>query len=212
MTDSTLRLYLVRHGITAWNRALRLQGHSDILLDSEGEEQARRIAARMAAMTRPPQAIYSSDLTRARYTAEAIAAPLGLTVQTTPLLRELMLGDWEGLTREEIEARGDAEHLERYRLHPHQHVPPGAETVEEAWGRMLAFLDLIHQSHTHGEVAIVGHGGSLRLLLMEALAAPMVTFRHILLGNTGLSIIEESGPPEARIRRVMLLNDTSHLL
>jgi len=78
-----LRLYLIRHGITPWNRALRLQGHSDILLDAEGEAQARRIAARMASLPRPPQVIYSSDLTRARYTADAIAAPLGLTVQTT---------------------------------------------------------------------------------------------------------------------------------
>ncbi|HZO91262.1 MAG TPA: histidine phosphatase family protein [Chthonomonadaceae bacterium] len=211
MSSDSLRLYLVRHGVTAWNRQMRMQGHTDVPLDEEGLEQARRIARRLASEARPPQAVWSSDLLRARQTAEAIAAPLGLTVQTTPLLRETMLGEWEGLTRAEIEARGDGEHLARYILDSHKYRPPGGETLEAAWERMVRAAAEIRAQHPRGQVAIVGHGGSLRVLLCEALDAPIASLRRLWLDNASLSVIEQYGDPCNPIRRVTLLNDTSHL-
>lgn len=211
MPNDTLRLYLIRHGVTVWNREMRIQGHSDTPLDSEGCAQARRLAARLAASDRPPQAVWSSDLLRARQTAEAVAAPLGLRVQTTPLLRETMLGDWEGLTRADIEARGEAEHLERYRRDPHAHRPPGGETLEAAWERMEQAAHAIRAAHPSGQVAIVGHGGSLRVLICAALGAPITSLRHLWLDNASLSLIEEYGGDRSGLRRVLLLNDTSHL-
>lgn len=190
---------------------MRFQGHTDIALDEEGREQAQRIAARLARLKPPPIAVWSSDLGRARETAEAIAAPHGLTVQTTPLLRETGLGAWEGLTRTEIEARGESELLKGYVQNSHLNRPPGGETLEAAWERMTQAVAQIHEQHPSGGVVIVGHGGSLRALICDALDAPISSMRRIWLANASLSIIEEHEGVVGRVRRVTLLNDTSHL-
>ncbi len=209
--DSAGQLYLVRHGITLWNKAMRFQGHTDIALDEEGREQAQRIAARLARLQQPPVAVWSSDLGRAVETAEAIAAPHGLTVQTTPLLRETSLGEWEGLTRTEIEARGESALLRGYVQDSHVNRPPGGETLEAAWERMTHALGQIQEQSPSGGVVIVGHGGSLRALICDALDAPISSMRRIWLANASLSIIEESASIVGRVRRLTLLNDTSHL-
>lgn len=211
MAESGLRFYLVRHGVTAWNREMRMQGHTDIPLDEEGLQQAALIGARFAGEPRPPQAVWSSDLLRARQTAEAIAAPLGLAVQTTELLRETKLGEWEGLTRDEIQARGDAVQLANYLRDSLRYRPPGGETLEAAWERMLEAMALIRGEHKQGEVAIVGHGGSLRVLLCDALEAPISSMQRLWLDNTSVSILEEWGDNPNRRRRVLTVNDTSHL-
>lgn len=188
-----------------------MQGHTDIPLDAQGRAQAERIGARLAAAPHPPRAVWSSDLSRARDTAEAIARPLGLIVQTSPLLRETCLGAWEGLTRADIEARGEARLLADYVRDSHRHRPPAGETLEAVWERMMAAVQTIRESHPTGETAIVGHGGSLRALLCAALDAPVPSMRRLWLDNASLSIIEEFDPPEGRVSRITLLNDTSHL-
>lgn len=211
MSEELLRWYLVRHGETDWNREMRMQGHTDVPLNALGQEQALRIADRLAAEEHPPQTIWSSDLSRARLTAEAIAAPHNLSVHTTPLLRETMLGRWEGLTRPEIIALGDEEALENYVRDPLRHRPPGGETLEEAWERMSRVATEIRTAHPAGRVAIVGHGGSMRVLLCEALDAPLAFMRRIWLGNASLSIVDYIGGAAGDRRYVTLLNDTSHL-
>lgn len=211
MAATGWKLYLVRHGVTEWNKAMRFQGHTDIPLDEEGREQARKIAARLGRLSESPLAVYSSDLGRAIETAEAIAAPYGLTVQTTPLLRETSLGEWEGLTREDIEARGESELLTGYVQNSHLNRPPGGETLEAAWERMTQVVTRIHEQYSSGGVVIVGHGGSLRALICDALDAPISSMRRIWLANASLSIIEEHEGVVGRIRRLTLLNDTSHL-
>ncbi len=209
--ENRLRLYVVRHGITAWNREMRMQGHTDIALDAEGARQAERLASRLAASPHPPQYIYASDLARAHETAEAIARPLGLAVQTTPLLRETQLGAWEGLTRADIEARGDAQLLADYLRDSHAYRPPNGETLEAVWERINQVVSDIRRDHASGQVAIVGHGGSLRALLCAALDAPVASMRRLWLDNASLSIVEDVGPPDGRVSRVILVNDTGHL-
>ena len=209
--EQRLRLYIVRHGVTLWNREMRMQGHTDIPLDEEGKRQAELLAARLYACAHSPQWVYSSDLARARQTAESIARPLGLAVQTTPLLRETCLGDWEGLTRADIEARGDGQLLTDYLRDSHTFRPPGAETLEAVWERISRAVQAIRHDHPSGQVVIAGHGGSLRALLCEALDAPISSMRRLWLDNASLSIIDEVGLPGHRIRRVTLINDTSHL-
>jgi alpha-ribazole phosphatase len=211
MKPDVLRLYIVRHGVTAWNQEGRIQGHSDTPLSAEGVVQAQRIGARLARLEPPLQAVWSSDLMRARQTAEAIAAPFDLAVQTTPLLREMMLGEWEGLTQDEIEARGDMALLERYRRDPGQHRPPGGEALEAAWDRVTTAVREIRALHPGGQVAVVGHGGSLRALLCEALNAPVASMLCFSLANASLSIIEEVSHSDHSLRRIRLVNDTSHL-
>lgn len=188
-----------------------MQGHTDIELNAEGRRQAERIGSRLSLIERRPQAVYSSDLSRARHTAEAIASPLGLMVHTDVRLRETSLGDWEGLTREEIHARGEGELLERYHREPHLQRPPNSETLETVWERMHFALDAIRESHPTGTVVIVGHGGSLRALICSALDAPIKSMRRFYLNNCSLTIVDESGPLSDRTPSLLLLNDTSHL-
>ena len=211
MKRETRPIYLVRHGVTAWNREMRMQGHTDVPLDPEGRAQAEAIGARLSLLPAPPAAVYSSDLSRAVRTAEAIAAPLNLTVQTTALLRETMLGVWEGLTREEIEARGDGDLLQGYLRDSHHNRPPDSEKLEEVWARMNEAMQRIRTAHPDDSVAIVGHGGSLRVLLCAALGTDIDSMRRLWLDNASLSILEESPGPAPAYQRVLLVNDTSHI-
>lgn len=189
-----------------------MQGQTDVPLGDAGQAQAARIGARMACMALPPEIVWSSDLSRARTTADAIAQPLGLAVRTLPELREIKFGAWEGLTVEEIRARGEGELLANYRLDPFQHRPPGAETLHEVWARMMAAAAIIRaESGVAERVAIVGHGGSLRVLVCEALEAPITSMRHLFFDNASLSILEEQVVPTGMFRRLLLFNDTLHL-
>ena len=190
---------------------MRMQGHTDIPLDAEGTLQAEKLAARLSVSLHPPQWIYASDLSRARDTAACIARPLGLSVQTTPLLRETNLGTWEGMTRAEIEARGEGELLINYLIDSYVHRPPGSETLDAVWERMTRIMNEIRYAHPTGSVAIVGHGGSLRALLCAALETPITSMRRLWLDNASLSIVEETASSEYRFERVLLINDTSHL-
>ncbi len=96
-------LLLARHGETDWNRARRWQGHADRPLTDRGRAQATALAERLADIEL--DAVYSSDLRRARETAEAVARAQGLDVVELPELREVDVGSWEGLTRDEAEVR-----------------------------------------------------------------------------------------------------------
>ncbi len=189
-----------------------MQGHADIPLDAEGMAQAECLAGRLACADHPPEVIWSSDLVRAIQTARPMAERLGLPIRTTPLLRETMLGDWEGLTREEIEARGDGPLLQAYRHDPFANRPPGGETLEAAWERMLTAAAEIRRDHPSGQVAVVGHGGSLRVLLCEALDAPITSMRRFWLANMSVSIIEEKNHSDGvYTKHLTLLNDIGHL-
>src|ERR1700741_2656837 len=96
-------LLLVRHGETDWNRERRFQGHADQPLNETGREQARAPATDLDG--NGIDLIYTSDLARARETAEIVGAQLGLDVVAMRELREIDVGEWEGLTWQEIEER-----------------------------------------------------------------------------------------------------------
>jgi len=97
------RIVILRHGRTEWNATRRYQGQEDPPLDSVGQAQAIEVAALVAAMH--PELIVSSDLQRARQTAEKLASLTGLELRTDVRLRERHLGHWQGLTRDEVAAR-----------------------------------------------------------------------------------------------------------
>jgi broad specificity phosphatase PhoE len=163
-------------------------------------------------MALPPQAVWSSDLSRAKSTAEAIALPLGLEVRTLSELRETKFGAWEGLTMEDIAARGEDTLLANYRSDPFRYRPPGAESLEEVWDRMIAALAIVRaESGDLERIAIVGHGGSLRVLVCDALEAPITSMRHLVFENASLSVFEERLEATRKFSRLMLFNDTQHL-
>jgi len=150
-------ILLARHGETDWNRDLRVQGHSDTPLNEVGREQARALAAALAGER--IQAIYASDLSRARETAEIVAGTRELEVRLDPELRERNFGSWEGLTREEIDGRfGESS------------VPDG-ETNDEVRERVLGAVHRIVALHPGQEVLVVSHGGALNSLWHHASGA-----------------------------------------
>jgi 2,3-bisphosphoglycerate-dependent phosphoglycerate mutase len=147
-------LLLARHGETDWNRELRVQGTSDTELNALGRSQAAELAQQLA--DTPLDAIYSSDLSRARETAEIVAVTTGHEVRVDPGLRERDFGSWEGLTREEIDARF-ADH--------EQH---DGETYEQVRARVLATAHRIVAAHPGETVLVVSHGGALNALWHDA--------------------------------------------
>src|SRR6266571_6575575 len=96
---SPARLLLVRHGESTWNREHRIQGQLDPPLSAEGRRQAARLAHRLTG--RKPHGLYTSDLRRAVETAAPIEQITGLQATKLPELREIFLGEWEGLQTEE---------------------------------------------------------------------------------------------------------------
>jgi broad specificity phosphatase PhoE len=203
------RILLVRHGETAWNAEGRVQGRTDTPLSDKGRAQAASLAERLKSVTLA--AVYSSDLSRARETAETLAAPHGsLPVLPDARLRERGYGDWEGLTLTEIAARypkeWDQYHYQRLLDAP---VPDG-EAWEQVIARFLPALRQIVQDHSGPDetVLLVGHGGSLRAAILDALAAPLPVLVRLRLDNASLSRLDYT---KSNYGRVIFLNDTSHL-
>ena len=148
-------LLLVRHGETDWNAEGRLQGHTDRPLNDYGREQARRLAEQLEQI----DAVYASDLSRARETAEIVAGRLGLPVVVDPDLREKDWGTWEGLTSDErlgVEYEG--------------------ETTEAHRDRVLAAVQRIAERHPGERVLVVTHGGCLRRIqaAVAGVAMPVI--------------------------------------
>ena len=198
------RLLLVRHGLTDWNRQGRIQGHSEIELNQVGLAQARALSERLASETL--DAIYASNLGRARATAEIIAAPHGLPVQIEPRLCEANYGAWEGHTMDELR-RDDPERATAWMTEPVDVCPPGGETLEEVADRVAAVLDELRQRPDDEQIVLVGHGGSVRALLSVALQIPQGYSRRLRVDTASLSIIQLNKD------RAMLcsFNDRHHL-
>ncbi len=163
-------LLLIRHGETDWNVDGRYTGQSDIPLNDNGRVQARQAAAQLAA--NPPDVVVSSDLERARETAEIIAAPFQLPVHTDPRLREINQGVWEGMYFPDIKAKYAAEFAAR-EADPLSVAPPGGETVGQVRERVLTAVADIHQKYPGQRVAVVAHGLALALIKAAAINHPI---------------------------------------
>ncbi|BDG10751.1 histidine phosphatase family protein [Anaeromyxobacter paludicola] len=158
-------LLLVRHGETDWNACGRWQGHTDVPLNATGRAQARALAERLRAHR--VRAIASSDLCRARGTAEIVGEALGLEVGLVdPDLRERAYGRWEGLTRGECEARYP-EHWARHASDPRV-APPGGESIEDLLARVVPAIHRACEA-LDAPALLVTHGGVMRAFLFAAL-------------------------------------------
>lgn len=167
-------LLLARHGESDWNRSKRWQGFADRPLTDRGRQQAEELADRLD--DTELDAIYSSDLQRARDTAEAVARRKGLEVKTTPALREVDVGSWSGLTRAEAEA-GYPEAYARW-LQGAEGWEDG-ETYEQLSNRVLEAIRRIAADHDRGRVLVVAHGGTIRAVHAAALGVDVHTYRRI---------------------------------
>ena len=196
MSEAATRIIAIRHGETDWNVAMRIQGQLDIALNEVGRRQARRLAGALADARL--DAIYSSDLIRARATAQAVAGRAGLEVHTDSGLRERGFGVFEGLTFPEIEQRFP-DQARRWRQREAGFGPAGGETLAVFFARVVASVAALAAQHRGEHIAIVAHGGVLDALYRAATRMPLDAPRTWQLGNasinrllasdTGLSIV-----------------------
>lgn len=182
-----MRILLLRHAETEWNRERRFQGWRDVPLSATGREQAES-AARLLAATRI-DAVWSSPLARARDTAVIIAAPHRLAVQESEAFREMGFGDWEGLTRDEVRERFPDAHR-AWAETPHEAAWPGAETLAAVRARALAGLEALRAAHSGQTICLVSHGITGRILILEALGLGPDRLWSFHLSSTGISELE----------------------
>ena len=175
MTD----LWLIRHGQTDWNLTGRWQGQASDApgLNDTGYSQALAVREQMTGKSF--SAIYSSNLLRARQTAELIAEPLDLTITLEPRLREINLGAWEGMLSSDIEAQYPRE-LEERRQNPFYAHAPNGESPLEVSKRVIAAVNEIAWKHPNNSVLIVSHGVSLAVIICHAQGIRMdKVYEHI---------------------------------
>jgi broad specificity phosphatase PhoE len=153
-------IVLVRHGETDWNRERRFQGHADTALNEAGRTQAEVLADTL--VNDGLTAVYTSPLRRASETAAIVAARLGLDVRPLEALREIRVGDWQGLTVDEVK--------ERYpELQDWRSGWPGGETYEELSARVVPALVGLADEHPDERLLIVTHAGPVRAALAAAM-------------------------------------------
>ncbi|MCC2592606.1 histidine phosphatase family protein [Tessaracoccus sp. OS52] len=157
-------LVLLRHGQTEWNHIDRMQGQADVHLDATGITQAH--AAARALASRHFDAVYSSDLVRAKATADTVAADLGLPVVVDPRLQEIHMGSWSGKTRAEVEAEFP-EFATLYWEGKDFRRSPEGETIAEMVERSMPALREIIERHRGHQVLVVGHGFMLAQLVQN---------------------------------------------
>lgn len=185
------RICLIRHGETAWNAERRIQGQIDIGLSAVGFAQARAAAARLCA--EPVAALYSSDLLRARQTAEVIAAALDLSSILHPEFRERRYGVFEGRTYDEARSAYPEDYAAFERRDPAYAFPSGGESLLEFHARVTAPLRALAARHAGQTVLLVTHGGVLDIVNRFVRGKPLDAPRDFLIPNAGISWLAVSG-------------------
>ncbi|GAA1007628.1 bifunctional RNase H/acid phosphatase [Acrocarpospora pleiomorpha] len=199
-------LLLLRHGQTPLSIEKRFSGTGDPSLTPAGMAQAEAVAVRLAREPYRIEAIMSSPLTRARQTAEAVGARIGLPVRVDEGLREADFGAWEGHTFAEIQERWPHE-LAAWLADPAV-APPGGESFTEAGRRVERARDRILTDHQGKTVLMVSHVTPIKLLVRFALDAPPEALYRMHLDLACLSIIDYYADGPAVLRT---FNDTTHL-
>lgn len=175
MTGRT-RIYLIRHGQVVGHETPSYNGHADVALTAFGVEQYHELRERLA--DKEISACYSSDLSRCAIGAEIICRPLDITPRLDSRLRELNIGIWEGMTWTEIVARYPEEWQQRLADIVNYRVPDG-ENLTDLADRALPALKEIVAAHRGENVLVVGHGGMNRVLLLDAIGAPLSALFNI---------------------------------
>jgi alpha-ribazole phosphatase len=175
MTPHT-RIHLVRHGQVEGFDQKRYNGQTDVALTDLGVEQYHLIKERLA--TTAISACYTSDLTRCVTGADIICRQFGIEPVRRRELRELNIGIWEGLTWTEIKTRWPLEWQARLDDLVHYRVPQG-ENLLEVEVRVMPVIKEIVERHAGQEVLVVGHGGVNRVVLLNAIGAPLARMFNI---------------------------------
>jgi broad specificity phosphatase PhoE len=201
----TTRLLLVRHGATTATDEGRFSGSSGADLSDEGRRQATRLGARLA--REPITALYSSPLSRAFDTARIIGARVGLAPIVRDALREIGHGHWEGKKRADVEREFAVEYA-AWEADPFTFAPQDGESGVAVLARALPVIREIVTAHPGGQVVVVSHKATLRLILSSLLGFDARGYRDRLDQSPAcLNVVDFKDPVRARL---MLFNDTSH--
>ena len=178
------RVLAIRHGETAWNVDMRIQGQLDIPLNETGRWQAHRLA--LAVAVEGISAVYSSDLLRAFETAQSVARGCGQPIHTDTGLRERGFGVFEGLTFREVEQRWP-EQSERWRKRDPAFGPEGGETLRDFNERCVETATRLAAAHPGETIALVAHGGVMDSLYRAASRVALDAPRSWQLGNASIN-------------------------
>lgn len=200
-----IKLYLVRHGETAGNVNGWYQGSTDIPLNDKGIAQAQCLSHYLA--DTHFDAVYSSTLKRARKTAEIVAAPHGLEVESHDELQEVNFGDWEGHTYEEIQRLWPGEIEAFYDSHGVMRAHGGESFIDVEHRATAKVKELVSRHKNGDQIMVVCHGATLRCLLFGLLGLSMDRIWVFQQYNTAFNIIEYYGKKNV----MTLMNCTDHL-
>ena len=195
-------LILIRHGETDWNRELRFQGHVDVPLNATGHEQARRLAARLAAEKLVVDHLVCSDLIRTQQTAtpslQVLFPQLHIHTLTDASLREQAFGEVDGKRVEDVKLE-HADAWAQWLRFEADYGMPGGETTRQFHTRVMAALHRLAQQHAGQTLVVVTHGGVLDMVWRTA-------------RGLGLEGPRQSDIPNAALNRVRLRGDAIELL
>ncbi|MGA2464330.1 MAG: histidine phosphatase family protein [Thermodesulfobacteriota bacterium] len=199
------RIILVRHGETEWNRVERFRGRADLPLNDTGLAQAEDTGRRIAAEYRPV-AVYSSPLSRAVKTAEAIAGHFTLPVQVHAGLIDIDYGQWQGLTPDKAKERW-AEVVDAWYNTPHTARIPGGETLDELRARAMGTVNELAVRHQGQTIVLVAHTVINRIILLGVLSMENDRFWRLRQDTCAINVFEVKGS----VFTLVSLNDTCHL-
>lgn len=214
-----LKIYLVRHGESAWNVKQLYTGQTDVPLSELGEKQAERAAERLRGVEL--QAVYASPLKRAQDTARPIAGAHKLSLLLDERLAEIHHGAWEGNPAEVIREQY-ADEYHAWRTQPQRAQMPDGESLQDVARRVERFMQDLLAERAGGNMLIVSHDAVLRLIVLQALGLGTEFFWRWRFDNASVSIVEQSDmerggtdwqgsiPPTGGFR-LALLNDVHHL-
>jgi alpha-ribazole phosphatase len=188
--EQRLRLYLIRHGEVEGAADGRLLGRTDPPLSERGLEQSRELAELLS--TLPISVVYSSDLQRARMTADAIARRGDLKVKESPAWREIDMGEWEGRTIAALHHESP-ELLAQVFNNPASFQYRGGESFASFTARVQTAISQLLLTHKSGDVALVAHGGVCRTIIGGVLGLPMQNWLRLAQGHACLNVIEWYG-------------------
>lgn len=199
------KVFLIRHGETEWNKLGKFQGSTDIPLSKEGIVQAQCVSERLNGNF---DYIYSSPLKRAVKTAEIIAATKGIKPLIAKDMTEINFGQWEGLTRQEIEKNYPEEFIKWSRDKVEAPICGGDLSMLNASIRSKNNILQIVKAHRGKTIVIVAHGGIIKAGLIGIFNWDMTMYQKLFLGNTSINEITFD---DLLNPVIVTLNDTTHL-
>lgn len=208
-----MRCCIVRHGETAWNADRRLQGHQDIPLNALGLAQADAAGRYLQQRHQqtPFAAIVSSDLIRARQTADAVGQALGMPVVANAALRERHYGQFEGQTPTEAEAGDPSAYAALVARDDLEAAPGAAEPLQAMQARIEAFLADLAREYPDQAVVIVTHGGVLDILYRRAMGRRLTGPRDAPIPNAGLNWLDVEAADQGLRWTMVAWGETEHL-